>query len=66
MEITIYIPIDAEWHTASEEPPTDVPCIVETKNGAMYFQKPVQGKFLKDVEYWMKIPNNNLKHKQDE
>ena len=45
----------AAWHPITDTPP-DGQVIVETNEGCRYFQTVINGKLMKNVKWWMVIP----------
>lgn len=46
------------WRSTEELPPDGEVVVVETKGGARYFSRPINGKWLKDVERWCMLPSS--------
>lgn len=48
--------VTQKWHTAKEIPSEDSYYIVATDNGAVFVSRPVLGKWIRGIAYWMEIP----------
>ena len=51
-------PAKREWIPASQPPKTDKRVVVKTKDGAVYFETPRDGKLMKNVAYWYPLPDD--------
>lgn len=52
-------PARCEWIPASEPPKEDRKVVVKTKDGAVYFETPRNGKLMKNVEFWYPLPDDD-------
>lgn len=57
-------PARCEWIPASEPPKDDRKVIVKTKDGAVYFETPRDGKLMKNVELWYPLPEDDAIRKE--
>lgn len=58
-------PARCEWIPASEPPKEDRKVVVKTKDGAIYFETPRNGKLMKNVEFWYPLPDDDAIKKGD-
>jgi len=58
-------PARCEWIPASEPPKDGRKVVVKTKDGAIYFETPRNGKLMKNVEFWYPLPDDDAIKKGD-